>query len=357
MNRFALLVMLTALGLTACQTAPAPSLGSTATKLDNNPMTVGLPAGIDAPPPIPADNPITPAKVELGRQLFFDARLSSDRSVSCATCHNPVMGFADGRRTSMGTRGQVGGRSAPTVINLAYATGGVFWDGRAASLEEQAKGPIQNPIEMSNTHKNVVATLNALPGYRSQFEHVFGSPEITIDNVAKAIAAFERVIISGNSPWDRFMKGDQTALSEEARRGRDLFQTKANCIRCHAGFNLTNNQFRNIGVGFDGPNPDLGRYEFTRNDGDRGRFKTPTLREITFTAPYMHDGSEPTLEGVIEYYDRGGNPNPYLDSDIEPLHLSKQEKADLLAFLHSLNGEGWKVQAPIQLPPDNDSRK
>jgi cytochrome c peroxidase len=241
------------------------------------------------------------------------------------------------------------------VINLAYATGGVFWDGRAASLEEQAKGPIKNPIEMSNTHENAVSTLNALPGYRAQFEHVFGSPEITIDNVAKAIASFERVIISGNSRWDRFVKGDQTALSEEARRGRDLFQTKANCIRCHAGFNLTNNQFRNIGVGFDRPNPDLGRYEFTKNESDRGRFKTPTLREITFTAPYMHDGSEATLEDVIEYYDRGGN-------GIEPDHghrayLTKQEKADLLALLHSFNGEGWKVQPPIQLPPDNASRK
>jgi len=330
---------------------------ATASVLDNHPVEFSLPVGIDAPPPIPADNPITPAKVELGRQLFFDARLSSDRTVSCATCHNPVMGFTDGRRTSMGTRGQVGGRSAPTFINLAYATGGVFWDGRAASLEDQAKGPIKDPIEMSNTHEKAVATLNALPGYRAQFEHVFGSPEITIDNVAKAIAVFERVIISGNSPWDRFMKGDQTALSKEAQRGRNLFQTKANCIRCHAGFNLTNNQFRNIGVGFDRPNPDLGRYEFTRNESDRGRFKTTTLREITFTAPYMHDGSEPTLEAVINYYDRGGNQNPNLDSDIEPLHLTKQEKADLLAFLQSFNGEGWKVQAPIQLPPDNDSRK
>jgi cytochrome c peroxidase len=255
----------------------------------------------------------------------------------------------------MGTQGQVGGRSAPPLINVGYATGGMFWDGRATSLEDQAKGPIQNPIEMSNTHENAVVTLNALSGYRRQFALVFGSSQITIDGVAKAIAAFERVLISGDSAWDRFVKGDQSALSNEARRGWDLFQTKANCVRCHAGFNLTSNQFRNIGVGFDRPNPDPGRYAFTRNENDRGRFETPTLREITFTAPYMHNGSEPTLEAVIEYYDRGGNPNPNLDPDIEPLHLSRQDKADLLALLRSFNGVGWKVRAPIQLPADSDA--
>ncbi len=174
--------------ISACQPAEPQT-----TLLSNEPMTFDLPLGIDAP----EDNPMTPAKVELGRQLFFDARLSSDGTVSCATCHNPVMGFTDGRATSMGTQAQVGGRSAPSVINLAYAQGGVFWDGRAASLEEQAIGPIANPIEMSNTHENVVARLNTIPGYREQFEHVFGSPEVTIEHVAKAIAAFERTIIAG----------------------------------------------------------------------------------------------------------------------------------------------------------------
>ena len=334
--------------ISACQPAE-PQV----TLLSNEPMTFDLPLGIDAPPPVPEDNPMTPAKVELGRQLFFDARLSSDGTVSCATCHNPVMGFTDGRATSMGTQAQVGGRSAPSVINLAYAQGGVFWDGRAASLEEQAIGPIANPIEMSNTHENVVARLSTIPGYREQFEHVFGSPEVTIENVGKAIATFERTIIAGNAPWDRFMKGETSALSEEATRGWELFQNKALCIRCHAGFNLTDNQFKNIGVGFDGPEPDLGRYDFTGAEGDQGRFKTPTLRALRYTGPYMHDGSEATLEDVIEYYDRGGNPNPYLDEVMMgPLELTEQDKADLLALLYAFEGEGWMVTAPIQLPEE-----
>ena len=190
------------------------------------------------------------------------------------------------------------------------------------------------------------------PGYREQFEHVFGSPEVTIENVGKAIAAFERTIIAGNAPWDRFIKGEEGALSEEARRGWDLFQNKANCIRCHAGFNLTDNQFKNIGVGFDGPNPDLGRYEFTGAEGDQGRFKTPTLRALRYTGPYMHNGSEKTLEDVIEYYNRGGNSNPYLDEEMKPLELTEQEKVDLLAVLHAFEGEGWMVTAPIQLPAE-----
>ena len=333
--------------ISACQPAEPQT-----TLLSNEPMMLDLPLGIDAPPPVPEDNPMTPAKVELGRQLFFDARLSSDGTVSCATCHNPVMGFTDGRATSMGTQAQVGGRSAPSIINLAYAPNGVFWDGRAASLEEQAIGPMANAIEMSNTHENVVARLNTIPGYREQFEHVFGAPEVTIENVGKAIATFERTIIAGNAPWDRFIKGEEGALSEEATRGWDLFQNKANCLRCHAGFNLTDNQFKNIGVGFDGPDPDLGRYEFTGAEGDQGRFKTPTLRALRYTGPYMHDGSEKTLEDVIEYYNRGGNPNPYLDEEIKPLELTEQEKADLLALLDALEGEGWMVTAPIQLPAE-----
>jgi cytochrome c peroxidase len=311
-----------------------------------------LPVGIDAAPPIPADNPITPAKVELGRQLFFDPRLSVDGTVSCATCHNPVMGFTDGRPSSMGVRGQVGGRSAPSVINLAYAQNGVFWDGRAKSLEDQAKGPIANPIEMANTHEVLVQRLNTIPGYRDQFQLVFGSADITIDNVAKAIAAFERTVISGNSPWDRFMKGDATALSDSAKRGWDLFQKKANCIACHAGFNLTDNGYHNLGVGFDKSNPDLGRYAVTKAEEDRGRFKTPTLREITYTAPYMHDGSARTLEEVIDLYNKGGIKNPQLDPEMKPLNLSNQEKADLVAFLRSLNGEGWQVKPPIALPAE-----
>ncbi len=252
----------------------------------------------------------------------------------------------------MGVRGQVGGRSAPSVINLSYAQNGVFWDGRAKSLEDQAKGPIANPIEMANTHEAVAAKLNTIPGYRDQFQQVFGSPDVTIDNVAKAIAAFERTIISGNAPWDRFMKGETTALSDSAKPGWELFQNKANCIKCHAGFNLTDNAYHNLGVGFDKPNPDLGRYEVTKAGEDRGRFKTPTLREITYTGPYMHDGSHQTLEEVIEFYNKGGVKNPQLDVEMKPLNLTAAEKADMVAFLKSLNGEGWMAKAPIALPAD-----
>ena len=316
----------------------------------HDPMEIELPLGIDAPPPVPEDNPMTPAKVELGKQLFFDPRLSSDGTVSCATCHNPVMGFTDGRPVSMGVMAQEGGRSAPTVINLAYAQLGVFWDGRARDLEEQAVGPIANPIEMANTHRDAEATLNGLPGYRQQFEAIFGSPDVTIDNVGKAIAAFERTIISGNSPWDRFMKGEESALSESARRGWILFQEKANCLKCHAGFNLTDNQYHNLGVGMDKENADLGRYVVTETEEDRGRFKTPTLRDLAYTRPYMHDGRFWTLEEVVDFYDDGGIPNASLDQEMKQLELTDSEKADLLEFMRSLNGEGWQVEPPTHLP-------
>ena len=318
----------------------------------HDPMEIDLPLGIGAAPPIPENNPMTAAKVELGKQLFFDPRLSSDGTVSCATCHNPVLGFTDGRPVSMGVAGQEGGRSAPTVINLAYAQLGVFWDGRAKDLEEQAVGPIANPIEMANTHRGAVATLNGIPGYQAQFEAIFGSPDITIDNVGRAIAAFERTIISGNSAWDRFMSGDQNALSESAQRGWTLFEDreKSNCTACHAGFNLTDNQYHNLGVGMDEENPDAGRYVVTQNEEDRGRFKTPTLRDILYTRPYMHDGRFWTLEEVVDFYDEGGFENPTLDQEIKPLRLTDQEKADLVEFMKALDGEGWQVQPPTTLP-------
>lgn len=331
-----------------CQTPPTP--GDDSQLLSNEAIELKLPTGIDAPPPIPEDNPLTPAKIELGRQLFFDTRLSASGNISCATCHNPAMGFTDGRPNSIGVNAQTGARSAPSIINLAYATTGIFWDGRAPSLEAQAEGPMANPIEMGNTHEAVVTTVNGLTGYREQFKHVFGQETATIKEVAKAIAAFERTIISGNSPWDKYLKGDATAMSESATRGWALFQGKANCIPCHAGFNLTDNAFHNIGVGFDRPNVDLGRYEVTKLEEDKGRFKTPTLREIVYTAPYMHDGSEPTLESVIEYYDRGGVKNPQLDEKMKVLKLTPEEKADLLAFLKALSGEGWQAKMPLSFP-------
>jgi cytochrome c peroxidase len=309
-------------------------------------------------PPVfwPDDNPFTPAKAELGKLLFFDKRLSSDGSVSCASCHDPAHAFTDASPNSLGIGGQRGGRSAPTVINRAYSTL-QFWDGRTASLEEQAKGPIANPIEMTIhktpdlAHSHVVSRLKAVPGYLDRFKKVFGTPEVTIDHVAQAIATFERTVLSGNSPYDRFQAGDENALTPAQKRGMTVFFKKAACDSCHLGFNFTDGSYENIGVGMDKPDPDLGRYVITHKEEDKGAFKTPTLREVEHTAPYMHDGSQKTLEEVIEHYDKGGIKNPHLNQRIKPLHLTAEEKQDLVAFLRSLSGEGWQqIKAPADLP-------
>ncbi len=307
------------------------------------------PAGL---PPLswPADNPYSAAKVELGRYLYFDARLSADETVSCATCHSPKFAFTDGAAVSTGIKGQKGGRSAPTVINRAYALA-QFWDGRAESLEDQAKGPMQNPIEMGNTHAAIVARLKGIAGYRPLFGKAFGSEEIDIDRVARAIACFERTVLSGNAPYDRYKRGDKKAMTAEQVRGMAVFFDKAKCDRCHEGANFTLNAYANLGVGTDKPDPDVGRYAVTKDPRDWGVFKTPTLREIEHTAPYMHDGSLKTLEEVVEFYDKGGIPNRNLDPTVKPLHLSAAEKSELVAFLKALSGEGWQnVQAPASFP-------
>lgn len=315
-----------------------------------------VPLGL-APIAWPPDNPYSQEKAELGRLLYFDTRLSADNTVACASCHSPRTAFTDGQPVATGVRGQKGGRSAPTVINSAYNFL-QFWDGRAPTLEEQAKGPIANPIEMANTHEAVVRRLKAIPGYRDRFRTVFGTEEITIDHVARAIATFERTVLSGNSPFDRFQTGDREALSPAAQRGLQLFFGKARCNLCHAGPNLGGEQFANTGIGLEKQNPDWGRSEVTHREEDRGAFKTPTLRDIAGTAPYMHDGSLNTLEEVVEYYNQGGiqklhdgSPNRWLDKRMQPLDLTQQEKADLVTFLRSLSGEGWQhAQAPDQFP-------
>jgi cytochrome c peroxidase len=306
-----------------------------------------VPTGLKKPA-VPADNPVTDAKVELGKALYFDARLSADHTVSCATCHDPKKGWTDQAPVSTGIRGQKGDRSAPSVLNSAYYDK-QFWDGRAPSLEEQAKGPIQNPIEMGNTHDAAVATLKAIPGYAPLFEKAFGSPEITIDRVAQAIASFERTVLTGNAPYDRFEAGDKKALSASAQRGLKLFFGKANCSVCHTGFNFSNSDFHNIGVGMQTENPDLGREKETKDIAHRGAFKTPTLRNLADTAPYMHDGSEKTLESVVAYYNKGGFANPHLDKQMKPLNLTKKEQKDLVSFLRSLNGDKVAIPAP-ELP-------
>ncbi len=309
-------------------------------------------------PPVffPEDNPYSSAKVQLGRLLYFDKRLSTDNTVACATCHAPSKGYTDGAPVSTGINGQKGGRSAPTVINRAYSTR-QFWDGRAPSLEAQAVGPIANPIEMTNlksekaAHGAVVSRLKKIDGYRRRFDKVFGSGDFTIDHVGKAIATFERTVLSGNSPYDRYVNGDKTALNASQARGFNIFFKRAACDSCHLGFNFTDGSFENVGIGTDKPKPDLGRFVVTGKVSDRASFKTPTLREIEHTGPYMHDGRFKTLEQVVEHYDKGGIKNPNLDRRLKPLKLTKQDKKDLVAFLKALSGEGWQhIKPPKSFP-------
>lgn len=294
---------------------------------------------------IPADNPLTTAKVELGKKLYFDPRLSADGSVSCARCHKLEHGFADDTPFSDGVKGQLGDRNSPTVLNRLYSKA-QFWDGRAASLEAQALGPVQNPVEMANTLPLMVSSLDKIAGYKPDFEKAFGSAEITADRVGKAIASFERTLLSGNSAFDRFQAGDTSAISESAKRGFAVFMSKGNCAQCHPLPNFTDEEYHNLGVGMNKPNPDLGRYKVTKNEEDKGAFKTPTLRDVANTGPYLHDGSGETIEAVVALVGRGGGRNPNLDPKVKPLRLTKKEQADLVEFLKALTGEPLKVTEP-----------
>jgi cytochrome c peroxidase len=270
--------------------------------------------------------------------------------MSCATCHNPYHGFAEPSATSAGVVGTFGKRNAPTVINRLFSKE-QFWDGRAADLEEQAHGPLINPIEMAMpSHDEVVARVKAVPGYAPLFERAFGTPEITMARIAQAIATYERTVVSGNSPFDRFTAGDKDALSPSAVRGLALFNGKANCQVCHAGFNFTDESYHNLGVGMGAGEPDLGRSEVTKAESEKGAFKTPTLRNVTQTPPYMHDGSEPTLRAVIDFYNRGGRPNPNLAKEIKPLGLTPQELTDLVAFMEALTGDVPDLIPPKEFP-------
>ncbi|HSG73342.1 MAG TPA: cytochrome c peroxidase [Planctomycetaceae bacterium] len=301
------------------------------------------------PVKIPADNPMTEEKIALGKQLYFDPRLSVDNTISCASCHDPAKGWSNGEQFATGIKGQKGGRNSPTVLNAAYHRF-QFWDGRAGSLEEQALGPIQNPIEMGETLDNVVKKLNAIDGYKQQFQKVFGT-DATADGIAKAIAAYERTVLTGNAPYDKFKAGDESALSESAQRGMKLFFGKASCSSCHTGSNFTDNAFHNIGVGTDAETPDIGRAELSKLSGDTGSFKTAGLRDIARSAPYMHDGSLKTLEEVVDYYNKGGVPNDHLDEEIFPLKLTDEEKRDLVTFLkEGLAGEDYPDHKPPKLP-------
>ncbi|HEY7544222.1 MAG TPA: cytochrome-c peroxidase [Blastocatellia bacterium] len=361
----------------------AVSLASAAFVVARDSSAAGQKFKVELPPAIPADlwemlipkdNPMTEAKVALGRDLYFDKRLSLDDSVSCATCHDPKTAFAQSTSVAEGVGAKKGARNSPTVLNAMFNVE-QFWDGRAKSLEEQAKGPLINPIEMAMpSHEAVVSKLKKIPEYAKRFQEVFAHP-INIDDIARAIAAFERTQLSGDSAFDRFNAGDRAALGEEAQRGFELFKGKARCVTCHE-FNasspfFTDFKYHNIGIGMKASAnfeqlarqvqqmaqsgkltaealdklslaegfSELGRFLVTRQPKDIGAFKTPTLRDIELTAPYMHDGSMKTLRETIEFYNKGGEGNPNLDGGIRKLDLTEQEISDIEAFLKSLTGD------------------
>jgi cytochrome c peroxidase len=309
---------------------------------------VAIEAPLGLPPvPIPADNPPTRESIALGRKLFFDPRLSGDDTVSCATCHNPQLSFTDGLPGSRGIKGKIGKRNAPTILNSAYYSS-FFWDGRASSLEQQAGFPIANPDEMGQPHDLSIKKFEKIPEYKKEFEQVFGPGRLTIEKIEMALASFERTLESGDSPFDRYLyRGDKTALSSEALRGMQVFTDKkrGNCSTCHTigeTYSLfTDGKFHNLGAGINknGELTDLGRYEQSHINADRGAFRTPGLRNVALTAPYMHDGSLKTLKDVVDFYAGGGTSNPQLDPEVHELKLSGQERADLVVFLESLTGK------------------
>jgi cytochrome c peroxidase len=291
------------------------------------------PLGLDEYVPVPGNNPITPVKIRLGERLFFDARLSADGRVSCATCHDPTRAFTSGTRLAAGVFGRTGPRNVPTILNRGYGQT-FFWDGRAATLEEQVLGPIQNRTEMGLSLSAFTARLQRSALYRREFAEAFGEPP-SATTATRALATYVRAQRVADAPFDRYRAGDGSALSADAARGLSLFRGRANCSSCHIGPNFTDEQFHNTGVSWG--SGDLGRFRVTRRTADRGRFKTPTLRQLRLTSPYMHDGSLDSLDAVVEFYDAGGNANQWLDAELHPLRLTPPEKRDLIAFLRSLS--------------------
>ena len=282
---------------------------------------IAIPLGLDLYLPVPEGNPITEEKVALGRRLFFDRRLSRDGSIACATCHNPDRAFSTPIPAAVGVGGRQGRRNAPALINRAYGRS-FFWDGRISSLEEQVLKPIDDPNEMD------------LP-----VEEAAKRVGLDVPTLSRALASYIRSVLSGVSPYDRFIRGRRSALSPLQQRGLQVFQGRGNCTKCHVGANLTDEQFHNTGIAWrDDRLVDEGRFAITAQPRDRGAFKTPTLREVARTSPYMHDGSIARLEDVVEFYSEGGRANPYLDGDIHPRDFTPDEKRALISFLQSLNG-------------------
>jgi cytochrome c peroxidase len=282
---------------------------------------------------VPDSNPLTPEKIATGRKLFADTALSADRTVSCATCHQPDRAFSDGRAVARGIHGRDGTRNTPSLVNAGYSRS-FFWDGRADSLEAQVVGPMLNPDEMGLDEK----TIEARTGMK-------------MPDVASALASYVRTIRSIESRYDWFQSGQMQMLTAGERAGLEVFRGRGQCITCHGGPDLTDGRFHNTGVGWtNGKHADEGRFVVTGDDRDRGAFKTPTLRDIALTAPYMHDGSLATLEDVVQFYSDGGRPNPDQDPRMRPLHLSTEERHSLVEFLKALTGKVTEGLGSPMLP-------
>jgi len=306
-----------------------------------------------------------PRRVRLGRWLFYDQRLSVDGTVSCATCHRPEHAFSEPTPVSTGVGGQRGRRKAPSLVNLAARTTlpdtpeterahAFFWDGRATGLETQVLIPIAGATEMGLEHRAMITRLSAIPAYGPYFRDAFGSTGVTLDRVAAALADYVRMRRSGNAPYDRWRyTRDMRAVSAQAKLGHDVFFFKGRCAMCHAGFNFSDGRYHNLGVGWDSGTRtfnDDGRWAVTGSPRDRGAFKTPGLREVSKHAPYMHDGSLATLRDVVEFYNRGGIANPSRSGRLGRLNLSSREMDALVAFLRTLDGEGYQDRAPRLFP-------
>ena len=320
---------------------------TTTTTGEFTPEIQPLPAQLTTyePMTIPADNPMTPEKVALGRQLFFDERLSIDNSKSCYSCHVCEKGLTDGLPKAIGPGNKTLPRHTPTLWNIGYHKE-FYWDGRSPSLEKQAMAAwTGGNMGVGDKANEVVARINALQDYKKQFQQVFQS-DATAENIMQAIAAFERTIISGNTAWDRYRAGDKTAISESAVRGSNIFEA-IKCNNCHDGVLFTDQQYHNVGIGMDQPSPDGGRANFTKKPEDTGAFKTPTLRDVARSAPYFHDGSAKTLEEAVDIMIAGGKPNQYLDKkNLQPQKPLPEQREDLLNFLRSLSVENCTLSKP-----------
>ncbi|MGH9238682.1 MAG: cytochrome-c peroxidase [Vicinamibacterales bacterium] len=347
------LCLLCVIALVGCNTSQSDAGAQRAPQIEEHLERVQPPLGLEVD--VSVLETLSPSRIRLGRSLFFDRRLSADGTISCATCHRPEHAFSERTPVSSGIKGRHGRRKAPSLVNQAAALyPHLFRDGRAATLEEQALQPITSAHEMGNTVEGLLRTLGAIEGYRPLFADAFGSTEITTARIATAIADYVRTRMSGNSPWDRWRRNhDESAVTEQVKLGHELFFGKAGCNQCHLGSNFSDSSFHNLGVGWDPAVQkfrDEGRFGVTKSKSDLGAFKTPTLREVTRHPPYMHDGSLATLRDVLDWYNRGGEQNPSLDSRIRPLHLTADELDQLEAFLNALEGEGYHDEAPATFP-------